>query len=99
MGRDDGENFRALTTAFDVLSFERSEQETIFKILSSVLHIGNIYFKKIHVSILIVQFFWIMQCVYTILPKWLLKMLYRLYTFTFVVHMRVKNTKKNYRCK
>ncbi|XP_078318920.1 unconventional myosin-XV-like isoform X3 [Crassostrea virginica] len=48
MGRDDGENFRALTTAFDVLSFERSEQETIFKILSSVLHIGNIYFKKIH---------------------------------------------------
>lgn len=37
--------------ALDVLSFERSEQDTIFKILSSVLHIGNIYFKKIHVSI------------------------------------------------
>lgn len=37
--------------ALDVLSFERSEQDTIFKILSSVLHIGNIYFKKIHVFI------------------------------------------------
>ncbi|XP_056017857.1 unconventional myosin-XV-like isoform X8 [Ostrea edulis] len=47
-GRDDGENFRALSAALDILSFERSEQDTIFKILSSVLHIGNIYFKKIH---------------------------------------------------
>ncbi|XP_062594386.1 unconventional myosin-XV-like isoform X8 [Saccostrea cucullata] len=47
-GRDDYENFRALTAALDVLNFEKSEQDTIFKILSSVLHIGNIYFKKIH---------------------------------------------------
>nr|XP_034311051.1 unconventional myosin-XV isoform X10 [Crassostrea gigas] len=47
-GRDDRENYRALMAALDVLSFERSEQDTIFKILSSVLHIGNIYFKKIH---------------------------------------------------
>ena len=50
-GRDDTENFRALSAAMDVLNFERTEQETIFKMLASVLHIGNIYFKKIQVNI------------------------------------------------
>ncbi|OWF46490.1 unconventional myosin-XV-like isoform X2 [Mizuhopecten yessoensis] len=46
-GRDDAENFRVLNTAMEVLNFERNEQETIFKILSCVLHLGNIYFKAI----------------------------------------------------
>lgn len=49
MGRDDQENFRVLSAALDVLNFERNEQDTIFKILASVLHVGNIYFKKVQV--------------------------------------------------
>lgn len=35
----------------DVFSFERSEQDIIFKIFFFVLYIGNIYFKKIYVNI------------------------------------------------
>ena len=48
-GRDDAENFRKLTTAMDVLDFSREEQDTIHKILASVLHIGNVYFKTVQV--------------------------------------------------
>ncbi|ESO87137.1 hypothetical protein LOTGIDRAFT_154633 [Lottia gigantea] len=46
-GRDDAENFRKMTQAMDVLNFNKQERETVFRILSSVLHIGNIYFKEI----------------------------------------------------
>ncbi|XP_076459661.1 unconventional myosin-XV-like isoform X2 [Babylonia areolata] len=46
-GRDDAENFRKLLAAMDVLDFNREEQDTIQKILASVLHIGNIYFKSV----------------------------------------------------
>ena len=48
-GRDDADNYRKLTAAMDILSFERTEQETIVKILASVLHIGNMYFKVVQV--------------------------------------------------
>ena len=48
-GRDDADNFRKLTTAMDVLAFSREEQDTIQKILASVLHIGNVYFKSVQV--------------------------------------------------
>ena len=33
-----------------VLNFEGNEKDTIYKILASVLHIGNIYFKRVHDS-------------------------------------------------
>lgn len=53
-GRDDAENFRKLTAAMDILSFDRQEQDTVIKILASVLHIGNIFFKAIPVSVSLV---------------------------------------------
>ena len=40
-----------LCTAMDVLNFDKSEEECIHKILASVLHAGNIYFKRIQVGI------------------------------------------------
>ncbi|KAL8573674.1 hypothetical protein ACOMHN_007227 [Nucella lapillus] len=46
-GRDDAENFRKLIAAMDILDFTREEQDIIQKILSSVLHIGNVYFKSV----------------------------------------------------
>ncbi|GFO23507.1 unconventional myosin-xv, partial [Plakobranchus ocellatus] len=46
-GRDDADNYRKMTAAMDILNFERDEQETIVKILASVLHIGNMYFKVV----------------------------------------------------
>ena len=33
----------------DVLGFSGAEQETIYKILASVLHLGNVYFSKVQV--------------------------------------------------
>ena len=48
-GRDDAENFRKLTAAMDILDFSRDEQDTIHRILASVLHIGNVYFKTVQV--------------------------------------------------
>uniref|UniRef100_A0A0L8FJC4 Myosin motor domain-containing protein n=3 Tax=Octopus bimaculoides TaxID=37653 RepID=A0A0L8FJC4_OCTBM len=45
-GRNDAENFRALTEAMDVLGFSKTEKKTIQSILASVLHLGNIYFCK-----------------------------------------------------
>ena len=53
-GRDDADNYRKLVAAMDILNFERNEQETITKILACVLHIGNIYFKSVHVGFSVV---------------------------------------------
>lgn len=44
--KDDAEDFNALISALDILGFSKLEKETIFKMLSSVLHIGNIYFNR-----------------------------------------------------
>ncbi len=44
--KDDGRDFRALTAAFEILGFTKQEQDNIFRILSSVLHTGNIYFRR-----------------------------------------------------
>nr|XP_042898448.1 unconventional myosin-XV-like [Parasteatoda tepidariorum] len=44
--KDDAEDFRALLAAMQVLSFTSEEQDTIFRILASVLHLGNIYFHR-----------------------------------------------------
>jgi myosin-15 len=49
--KDDGEDFQALISAIDILGFGKLEQDTIFKMLASVLHIGNIYFNKRQVKI------------------------------------------------
>ncbi|XP_043281933.1 unconventional myosin-XV isoform X2 [Venturia canescens] len=45
-GKNDTEDFKALLSAMQVLGFTSEEQDTIFKILSSVLHLGNVYFHR-----------------------------------------------------
>ncbi|NXF52904.1 MYO15 protein, partial [Oceanites oceanicus] len=45
-GKDDAEDFRRLLNIMEVLGFSVEEQNSIFRILSSVLHLGNVYFEK-----------------------------------------------------
>ncbi|XP_069763279.1 unconventional myosin-XV isoform X2 [Narcine bancroftii] len=45
-GKDDGEDFLRLLSSMEVLGFSPDEQNSIFRILSSVLHLGNVYFEK-----------------------------------------------------
>ncbi|XP_075371760.1 unconventional myosin-XV [Mycteria americana] len=45
-GKDDAEDFRRLLNTVEVLGFSVEEQNSIFRILSSVLHLGNVYFEK-----------------------------------------------------
>lgn len=45
-GKNDGEDFRFLLAAMQVLGFTNEEQDTVFRILASVLHLGNIYFHR-----------------------------------------------------
>ncbi|XP_068445095.1 unconventional myosin-XV isoform X1 [Clinocottus analis] len=44
-GKDDGEDFRRLLNAMDILCFSPEEQTSIYRLLSSVLHLGNVYFQ------------------------------------------------------
>ncbi|XP_046399408.1 unconventional myosin-XV isoform X2 [Ischnura elegans] len=45
-GKYDNEDFQALLSAMQVLGFTSEEQDTIFRILASVLHLGNVYFHR-----------------------------------------------------
>ncbi|KAH9423690.1 hypothetical protein DERP_005271 [Dermatophagoides pteronyssinus] len=45
-GKDDSEDFRFLIGAMQVLGFTNEEQDIIFRILSSILHLGNVYFHR-----------------------------------------------------
>lgn len=44
--KEDAEDFRCLLSAMQVLGFTAEEQDAIFRILSAVLHIGNVYFHR-----------------------------------------------------
>jgi myosin-15 len=44
--KSDAQDFQSLLTAMKVLNFTKNEQETIFKILAAILHLGNIYFSR-----------------------------------------------------
>ncbi|XP_037545758.1 unconventional myosin-XV-like [Nematolebias whitei] len=44
-GKNDGEDFRRLLNAMDILCFTPEEQTGIYRLLSSVLHLGNVYFQ------------------------------------------------------
>ncbi|KAF1670359.1 Unconventional myosin-XV, partial [Pygoscelis papua] len=44
--KDDAEDFRRLLNIMEALGFSVEEQNSIFRILSSVLHLGNVYFEK-----------------------------------------------------
>jgi hypothetical protein len=46
----DTDDFHALVSSMEILSFSRDEQDTIFKILAAVLHMGNVYFVRKKVS-------------------------------------------------
>ncbi|OTF82626.1 unconventional myosin-XV-like protein, partial [Euroglyphus maynei] len=45
-GKDDAEDFRFLIGAMQVLGFTNEEQDIIFRILASILHLGNVYFHR-----------------------------------------------------
>ncbi|XP_033921235.1 unconventional myosin-XV [Melopsittacus undulatus] len=45
-GKNDEEDFHRLLSTMEALSFSVEEQNSIFRILSSVLHLGNVYFDK-----------------------------------------------------
>ncbi|XP_019719970.1 unconventional myosin-XV-like [Hippocampus comes] len=45
-GKDDGEDFQRLLAAMEILHFTSDDQSVIFRVLSSILHLGNVYFEK-----------------------------------------------------
>ncbi|KAM4603322.1 unconventional myosin-XV [Polymixia lowei] len=44
-GKDDAEDFKRLLSAMEILCFTAEEQNSIYRLLSSVLHLGNVYFQ------------------------------------------------------
>ncbi|XP_028821776.1 unconventional myosin-XV-like, partial [Denticeps clupeoides] len=49
-GKDDGDDFRRLMVAMEILSFSSSDLNGVFKILSSILHLGNVFFHRIEIE-------------------------------------------------
>ncbi|XP_023677819.2 unconventional myosin-XV isoform X2 [Paramormyrops kingsleyae] len=45
-GKRDGEDFRRILSAMEILNFSVEEQNSIFRVLSSVLHLGNVFFER-----------------------------------------------------
>uniref|UniRef100_A0ABM5F0J4 Unconventional myosin-XV n=1 Tax=Pogona vitticeps TaxID=103695 RepID=A0ABM5F0J4_9SAUR len=45
-GKADLEDFHRLLDALEILHFSPHDQDSIFRILSSILHLGNVYFEK-----------------------------------------------------
>ncbi|XP_029945692.1 LOW QUALITY PROTEIN: unconventional myosin-XV [Salarias fasciatus] len=45
-GKNDGEDFLRLLSAMETLHFTPDDQSAIFRVLSSILHLGNVYFNK-----------------------------------------------------
>ncbi|KAB5531005.1 hypothetical protein PHYPO_G00135900 [Pangasianodon hypophthalmus] len=45
-GKSDGEDFRRLLSAMEILHFNPEDQNGIFRILSSILHLGNVFFER-----------------------------------------------------
>ncbi|XP_027730437.1 unconventional myosin-XV [Vombatus ursinus] len=46
LGKSDEADFQRLLSAMEVLNFSIEDQDSIFRILSSILHLGNVYFEK-----------------------------------------------------
>lgn len=49
-GKTDLEDFHRLLDTMEVLNFSLQDQDSIFRILSSILHLGNVYFEKYEVG-------------------------------------------------
>ncbi|XP_034449270.1 unconventional myosin-XV isoform X4 [Hippoglossus hippoglossus] len=45
-GKNDAEDFLRLLAAMEILHFTPDDQSAIFRVLSSILHLGNVYFQK-----------------------------------------------------
>nr|XP_021331574.1 unconventional myosin-XV [Danio rerio] len=50
-GKDDGEDFRRLQSAMDILHFSTEDQSSIFRVLSSILHLGNVFFHRVETEV------------------------------------------------
>lgn len=44
--KDDSDDFRSLLSSMQVLGFDNEERDAIFRLLASILHLGNIYFHR-----------------------------------------------------
>ncbi|XP_051558226.1 unconventional myosin-XV [Myxocyprinus asiaticus] len=51
IGKDDGEDFRRLQSAMDILHFNPEDQSSIFRVLSSILHLGNVFFHRVETEV------------------------------------------------
>lgn len=49
-GKNDAEDFLRLIAAMEILHFTPEDQSAIFRVLSSILHLGNVYFQKYEVA-------------------------------------------------
>ncbi|XP_073090813.1 unconventional myosin-XV [Manis javanica] len=45
-GKSEADDFRRLLASMEVLGFSGEDQDSIFRILASILHLGNVYFEK-----------------------------------------------------
>ncbi|XP_047427282.1 unconventional myosin-XV [Mugil cephalus] len=45
-GKNDAEDFLRLLSAMEILHFSLEDQAAIFRVLSSILHLGNVYFQR-----------------------------------------------------
>ncbi|KAG7245669.1 hypothetical protein CRUP_027513, partial [Coryphaenoides rupestris] len=48
-GKNDAEDFLHLLGAMEILHFTAEDQDTIYRLLSCVLHLGNVYFQRYEV--------------------------------------------------
>uniref|UniRef100_A0A3B4AMR3 Myosin motor domain-containing protein n=1 Tax=Periophthalmus magnuspinnatus TaxID=409849 RepID=A0A3B4AMR3_9GOBI len=45
-GKNDAEDYRRLVAAMEILHFAAEDQASIFRVLASILHLGNIFFQR-----------------------------------------------------
>ncbi|XP_036003944.1 unconventional myosin-XV-like [Fundulus heteroclitus] len=45
-GKSDADDFQRLLSAMEILHFSPEDQSAIFRVLSSILHLGNVYFQR-----------------------------------------------------
>lgn len=45
-GKNDADDFLRLLAAMEILHFSPEDQSAIFRVLSSILHLGNVYFQR-----------------------------------------------------
>ncbi|KAG9343032.1 hypothetical protein JZ751_015250 [Albula glossodonta] len=45
-GKSDSDDFLRLLSAMEILNFSAEDQDSIFRVLSSILHLGNVFFER-----------------------------------------------------